>query len=118
MLEPGGELDLAEKPLRAEGGREVGAEDLQGNRPVVPEIVGEVDRGHPSPAELALDDVAVAERLLQGQLRAGNHLSPILASNRVYRGSERKRSKSGSVRVAEPGNGSRISAALLSQVNV
>ena len=27
-------------------GGELGAEDLEGDRPVVPEVVGEVDRGH------------------------------------------------------------------------
>jgi hypothetical protein len=35
--------------------------DLQGDRPVVPEIVGEIDRSHAAAAELALDHVTITE---------------------------------------------------------
>ena len=46
MLEPGGEPDLALEALGAERGGELGVEHLERDRPVVPEVAGEVDRGH------------------------------------------------------------------------
>jgi hypothetical protein len=39
VLQPGGEADLAEEPLRAEGGGELGVEHLERNWPIMPEIV-------------------------------------------------------------------------------
>jgi hypothetical protein len=65
MLEPGGELDLALEPLGAEGGGELGEEDLEGDRAVVAEILGQVDDGHATAAELALERVAVGEGIAQ-----------------------------------------------------
>ena len=65
MLEPGGEADLALEALGAERGGELGMQDLEGDRPVVAEVVGEVDRGHAAAAELALDRVAAGESCLQ-----------------------------------------------------
>ena len=38
---------------------------LERDRPVVPEVAGEVDRGHPAAAELALEHVALAEGLAE-----------------------------------------------------
>ena len=61
MLQPGGDADLLEEPVRSEGGGEVGAEDLQGDLAVVAEVVGEVHCGHPAAAELALDAVALGQ---------------------------------------------------------
>ena len=61
MLEPGGELDLAEEALGAERGGELGMEHLERDRAVVPEVLGQVDGGHAAAAELALDAVAVGE---------------------------------------------------------
>ena len=60
MLEPGGEPDLAQEPLGAERGGELGVQHLERDRPVVPEVLREVDRGHAAAAELALERVAVA----------------------------------------------------------
>jgi hypothetical protein len=40
-------------------------EHLERDRPVVLEVLGEVDRGHPSAAELALDAVAICQGGLQ-----------------------------------------------------
>ena len=57
----GGELDLAEEPVGADGGREVGAEDFQGDLAVVAEVLGQEHDGHPALAELALEDVAAGE---------------------------------------------------------
>ena len=62
MLEPGGEPDLALEALGAERGGELGMEHLERDRAVVPEVLGEVDRGHAPAAELALERVAVPQR--------------------------------------------------------
>jgi hypothetical protein len=59
--EAGGEADLAQEAVRAEGGCELRAHDLEGNEAVVPEVPGEVDGGHAAVPKLALDAVAVAE---------------------------------------------------------
>ena len=66
MLQVGGVLDLAEEALGAEDGRELGAEDLEGDLAVVLQVVGAVDGGHAAAAELALDRVAVGEGSAQG----------------------------------------------------
>ena len=65
MLQPGGELDLAEEAVRPQCGREVGMEDLERDRTVVPEVAGQKDRGHAPTAELALDRVPVAQSVAQ-----------------------------------------------------
>ena len=61
MLETGGDLNLPEKALRTECGDELLAQELDGNQPAVPEVAGEVDRGHPTAAQLPLEAVAVDE---------------------------------------------------------
>ena len=66
VLQPGGELDLALEALGAERGGELGEEHLEGDRAVVPEVLGEVDDGHAAAAELALERVAVGECVAQG----------------------------------------------------
>ena len=53
------ELDLAQEPLGPEVERQRRAEHLEGDRPVVPEVPGEVDGGHAPAPELALDQVAL-----------------------------------------------------------
>ena len=58
MLQPRGEPDLALEPLGTEGGGELGMQHLERDRPVVPEVPGEEDRGHPPAPELALERVA------------------------------------------------------------
>ena len=47
MLEPGGDPDLAQEALGAERGAELGVQDLERDRAVVLEIVGEVDVAMP-----------------------------------------------------------------------
>ena len=37
------------------------AVNLQGDQPVEPEVVGQIDRGHPAPAEFALEAKAVVK---------------------------------------------------------
>jgi len=62
MLEPGGEVDLAEEPLAAEPGGDLGVEHLESDGAIVLEVLGQVDRGHATGTEIALDPVAVGER--------------------------------------------------------
>jgi len=61
MVEGGGDLHLAQEPLLPHGGGQVGIEDLHRDLPVVPEVVGQVDRGHSARAEDVPDGVAVGQ---------------------------------------------------------
>ena len=65
VLEPGGGLDLPQEALGPERGGELGAEHLDGHLAVVPQVLRQVDRGHPPAPELALDDVAVGQSGLE-----------------------------------------------------
>ncbi len=91
MLEPGGELDLAEEPVGTQGRRQLWVEHLEGDRPVVAQIVGEVNHGHAAAAELALDAVLVGK----GNLEASQHI-------RQGRSGERKGPNVTLARVAGP----------------
>ena len=51
----GGERDLAEKSLATQRGSELRLEDLPGDGPVVPDVVGSIHRGHPAATALPLD---------------------------------------------------------------
>ena len=73
MLEPGGDPDLAQEALRAQGVRELRVQDLDGDKPLVADVVRQVHRG-PTPApDFALEDVAAGEELVQccGNLEHG-----------------------------------------------
>jgi hypothetical protein len=61
MGEPSGELDLAEEAVGTEDGGQLGPKDLEGDRAVVLEVLGEIDRGHAAAAQLALERVAIGE---------------------------------------------------------
>jgi hypothetical protein len=63
MLEPGGEADLPLEPLGAQDGRKLRQENLECDGPVVPQVLGEIHRSHAAPAELALEGVAVGQRV-------------------------------------------------------
>ena len=65
MLQPGGEADLALEPLEAERGGEAGVKDLERDRTVVPEVVGQPDGGHPAPADGALQPIPAGQCLAQ-----------------------------------------------------
>ncbi len=54
--------DLGQESLGADHGRQLGAQQLEGDWAAVPDIVGQVDRGHAAGAELALEPVAIGER--------------------------------------------------------
>ena len=65
VLQAGRDCDLTMKAVGAERGAQLGPQDLQRDPPAVLEVFGEVDRGHPAPAELTLDPVALAESRLE-----------------------------------------------------
>ena len=65
MLQPGGELDLALEAFRAERVSQVRMQDLERNRPVVTQILGEKDSGHAASPQLALESIRLAERRLE-----------------------------------------------------
>ena len=75
MLEPGAELDLAQESLGAERAGQLRMQDLEGHRPVVAEVVGEVDCRHPAAPELAVEPVAVGQRGAQA-VRQVAHAAP------------------------------------------
>jgi hypothetical protein len=61
MLQPRSGLDLAQETLRAERVGKIWVQHLEGDQPIVPEVAGEIDRGHTTTAELALEQVAVGQ---------------------------------------------------------
>ena len=61
MGERGGDLDFPEKPLGSDGGGDLVAQHLDGDGPVVPDVLGQVDRGHAPVAELPLDQVPAGQ---------------------------------------------------------
>ena len=65
MLQAGGDFDFLHEAIGAEGGREVGTEDLECYLALVVDVFGEIHRRHPALAQLALDDVAVTEGSIQ-----------------------------------------------------
>ena len=69
MLEARGQADLALEPLGAEGGGDLGVEDLEGDGPVVAQVTGEPDRGHAPAAELTLERVLVRQGFTKGRDR-------------------------------------------------
>jgi hypothetical protein len=62
VLEAGGELDLLEKPLGPEDGRELGVQDLEGDLAPVPNVFGKVDGRHAALTQFPVDPVSVRER--------------------------------------------------------
>ncbi len=58
VAELGGDLDFAQEPLGAQDGREIGAQDLDRDLAMMLEVVGQVDRGHPSAANFLEDGIA------------------------------------------------------------
>ena len=61
MLQRRDRLDLAQEPLGADDGGQLGPENLDRDLAVVLQVLGQIDRGHAALAELALDAVAAAE---------------------------------------------------------
>ena len=65
VLQPGGDLDLPEEPVAADGGGELRPQHLYRDFAVVLEVLGQIDRGHAPAAELALQRVAGGQCRLQ-----------------------------------------------------
>src|SRR4029450_2277142 len=61
MLQPGRESDLPLEPLGAQRVGELRVKHLERDWAIVAEVVGEVPRGHPPAAQLAVDEVAVSQ---------------------------------------------------------
>ena len=76
MLQPGGELDLAQEPLGAERCGQLRMEHLERDGAVVLEVLRQVYGRHAAPAELALEGVAVGEGGLQLSADLGLHGVP------------------------------------------
>ena len=86
VLQLGGQLDLALESLTADGGGQVGIEDLDRHFAVVPDVAGQVDRGHPPLPKLSLEEVAVSQFRLQpilyfGHAPGGSEGSAVAGSN-------------------------------------
>ena len=71
VREAGRDLDLTEKPLRTQGSRDFGLQDLDGDSAMVLQVLGEIDGCHPTAAEFALDRVALSEGTLQAGEQVG-----------------------------------------------
>jgi hypothetical protein len=67
MHELGSDLDFAEEARGAERGGELGAEDSDRNPAPMLEVVGDVDGGHATAADLFADRVMVRERRSQAR---------------------------------------------------
>ena len=60
-----GEPDFPKEALPPQRRGQIRVEDLEGDKTVVLQVTGEIDRRHPAAAELALDRVAAGEGGLQ-----------------------------------------------------
>ena len=54
-------FDLAQEPVSADHGGQLGAQDLHRDSAVVPQVLGQVDGSHTALAQLPLDAVAVGQ---------------------------------------------------------
>jgi hypothetical protein len=65
MFEAGGELDLAQEPLAADRGDQLGLEDLDRHLAVELPVLGQIDRRHPTTTRFPLDPITIGEGGLQ-----------------------------------------------------
>src|SRR5689334_13598197 len=65
MGEPSGDLDFAQEPIGPQARSQVRAEHLESDRPAVFQILGQIDGGHAPAADLALEPIALGERVLE-----------------------------------------------------
>jgi hypothetical protein len=61
MAEAGGSLDLAEESVGTQRCGQLGPEHLDGHLAAMLQVVGQVDGGHATSAELALDRVSAGK---------------------------------------------------------
>jgi hypothetical protein len=73
VLEPRGEQDLAAEALGAEPRRQVGRQHLHDDLAAEGALFGHEHARHPAPAQLALQRVRIAERLLQAVPQLVSH---------------------------------------------
>jgi hypothetical protein len=74
MVEPCGEPNFADEPLGPERRGQLGGEHFEGDQPLVLQVPGEIDRGHPAPAELAIELIPGGEAVskpLEAVVQAG-----------------------------------------------
>ena len=67
VLKACGEVDFAFEALAPEVSGDLVMQDLQGDRAVVPEVMGEVDDGETSATKLALDAIPVDKGTLEAR---------------------------------------------------
>jgi hypothetical protein len=97
MVEPRGELDLAQKAIGTHRVRHVFTEHLERDVAAVLHVVREIHRRHPALPELALDAIAAGERGSEARERRG-HLRPLASCSARSAGSRLKRRHTASVR--------------------
>src|SRR6266480_4400041 len=68
VVELGGDLDLAQKPLATQGRGDLLAEHLDGDRAVMPQVAAEQYHGHAPAAELPPEGVTVRQGGLESLL--------------------------------------------------
>jgi hypothetical protein len=61
MLQPRRESDLLLESLRSQARRDFRMEDLEGDRPIVAQVLRQKDGGKAAASELALDTILAAE---------------------------------------------------------
>ena len=101
MLQPGGDPDLPAEAVGADGGAEVGVEQLEGDGRSLA-VVREVHGRHAAAPELALDGVTAGEGGLELRAEIGLHGSLSPSTSFWNRGCFRSGSNVGSIR-SHPG---------------
>ena len=84
MLQAGGEADLALEAVVAHAGGELGVQQLERDRPVVPQVLREVDGGHPTAPELPLERVAALQRFTEWRERIGHQPLVVAGTGERY----------------------------------
>ena len=111
VIQLGGNLDLAEKPVGPDGGRQLGPEHLHRDLAAVLQVVGEIDRCHAAAPELLLDGVAAGEGGVEALELPGPHGR--LSSSPVTRQSPGPQRTADSCARGAPRTPSRLHSSLL-----
>jgi hypothetical protein len=72
MLKPGGDSDFTEEAVGTDRCGQLGAENLDGDGPIVSGVMGQINGGHAALADQALDGIAPFERSTQLVERIGH----------------------------------------------
>jgi len=75
VVQLGGDLDLAQEPVRAQCGGDLVAQHLDGDGAVVSRVAGEEDHSHPPSAELPVYRITVRQGGSEALLKA-THMRP------------------------------------------